>query len=339
LAELGFRTLDEAIGRVDLLDTKDAVNHWKAAGLDLSKVLATPVSYSPDQPRRCTVPQDHGLEDALDRELIEICAPALATGEPVRAQLPVRNVNRAVGTLLGAEVTRKYGGAGLPNGTIDLTFVGSAGQSFAAFLPKGVTLRLEGDSNDYFAKGLSGGQVILRPDRSATLIASDNVIAGNVCLYGATSGEAFISGSVGERFAVRNSGAHAVVEGVGDHGCEYMTGGTVVVIGPTGRNFAAGMSGGIAFLLDCDETRINQEMVSLFGLSQEDETLVHRLLSRHQEETDSKQVEQLLANWPASARRFTKVLPNDYARVLAAQAQAEAEGADVTAAIMAASNG
>jgi glutamate synthase (NADPH/NADH) large chain len=339
LAELGLRTLDEAIGRVDLLDTKDAVDHWKAQGLDLTKILATPVSYSPDQPRHRTISQDHGLDDALDRELIRICSPALESGEPVRAQLSVRNVNRAVGTLLGAEVTRKFGGAGLPSGTIDLTFVGSAGQSFGAFLPKGVTLRLEGDSNDYFAKGLSGGQVILRPDRAAALAAEQNVIAGNVCLYGATSGEAFISGLVGERFAVRNSGAHAVVEGVGDHGCEYMTGGTVVVVGQTGRNFAAGMSGGLAFLLDCQDAKINQEMVSLAPLSDDDEALVHQLLVRHCEETDSLQAQALLTDWPVSAKRFTKVLPTDYARVLAAKAQAEAEGTDVTAAIMAASNG
>ncbi len=339
LAELGFRTLDEAIGRVDLLDTKDAVEHWKAQGLDLTRILATPISYSPGQPLHHTVNQDHGLDDALDRELIAICALALQSGEPVRAQLKVRNVNRAVGTLLGAEVTRKYGGAGLPSGTIDLTFVGSAGQSFGAFLPKGVTLRLEGDTNDYFAKGLSGGHVILRPDRAATFEADQNVIAGNVCLYGATSGEAFISGVVGERFAVRNSGAHAVVEGVGDHGCEYMTGGTVVVVGVTGRNFAAGMSGGLAFLLDCQESRINQEMVSLAPLTEDDELLVHQLLVRHREETDSKKVDELLAAWPTSAKRFTKILPTDYARVLAAKAEAEATGSDITAAIMAASNG
>ena len=339
LALLGFRSLDEAIGRVDLLDTKDAVDHWKAQGLDLGKILAEPESYSPNQPRHRTSSQDHGLDAVLDRELIEISRPALRTGDPVRAQFEIRNVDRTVGTLLGAEVTRKYGGEGLPAGTIDLTFVGSAGQSFGAFLPRGLTLRLEGDANDYVAKGLSGGQVILRPDRRAKFVPQSNVIAGNVCLYGATGGEAFFSGVVGERFAVRNSGAHAVVEGIGDHGCEYMTGGVVVVLGQTGRNFAAGMSGGLAFLYDVNPAAINPEMVSLTKPTSDDLTLIHKLIVRHLEETGSPLAKSLLDDWQQAQSRFTKIFPKDYERVLKAKAMAEANGDDVVAAIMAATSG
>jgi glutamate synthase (NADPH/NADH) large chain len=339
LAELGLRSLDEAIGRVDLLDTKEAIAHWKAQGLDLSRILAEPVSYSTDQTRRHITTQDHGLDVVLDRELIRICEPALRTGDPVRAQFDIRNVDRTVGTLLGAEVTRKYGGNGLPAGTIDLTFIGSAGQSFGAFLPPGITLRLEGDANDYVAKGLSGGQVVVRPDRAAKFKAQSNVIAGNVCLYGATGGEAFISGVVGERFAVRNSGAQAVVEGIGDHGCEYMTGGVVVVLGPTGRNFAAGMSGGLAFLYQAEPKLINQEMVTLTAPTADDLVMIHSLVLRHHEETGSVLAKTLLDDWQNSSAGFTKVFPKDFERVLKAKAEAEAKGEDVVAAIMAASNG
>ena len=247
LAELGFRSLEEAIGRVDALDVAEAVDHWKAAGLDLTPILHQPAyrDVFPDQDPRCTKTQDHGLEKALDNELVALAEDALERGEPVRAALAVRNVNRTVGTILGHEVTKRYAGAGLPDDTIDLTLTGSAGQSFGAFVPRGITLRLEGDANDYLGKGLSGGRIIVRPDRSATFKAEEQIIAGNVIAYGATSGEIFLRGQVGERFCVRNSGVTAVVEGVGDHGCEYMTGGRAVILGPTGRNFAAGMSGGV----------------------------------------------------------------------------------------------
>ena len=241
------------------------MDHWKAAGLDLTPILHQPAyrDVFPDQDPRCTKTQDHGLEKALDNELVALAEDALERGEPVRAALAVRNVNRTVGTILGHEVTKRYGGAGLPDDTIDLTLTGSAGQSFGAFVPRGITLRLEGDANDYLGKGLSGGRIIVRPDRAATFKAEEQIIAGNVIAYGATSGEIFLRGSVGERFCVRNSGVTAVVEGVGDHGCEYMTGGRAVVLGPTGRNFAAGMSGGYAFVLDLDEGRVNPELVEL----------------------------------------------------------------------------
>ncbi|MCW2606577.1 MAG: gltB, partial [Frankiales bacterium] len=255
LAGLGFRTLQEAIGHAEVLDTQHAVEHWKASGLDLTPVLHVPDLTAGSSLVRTGV-QDHGLQHALDNTLIQLSEDALSNGVPVRLELPVRNVNRTVGTMLGAEVTRRWGGKGLPDGTIDITFTGSAGQSFGAFLPKGVTLRLEGDGNDYVGKGLSGGRVVVRPDRSATFAAEDNVIAGNTLLYGATGGSLFVRGIVGERFCVRNSGATAVVEGVGDHACEYMTGGRVAILGVTGRNVAAGMSGGVAFLLDCDARKV-----------------------------------------------------------------------------------
>jgi len=337
LAALGFRTLAEAVGHAELLDTRAAVEHWKAAGLDLTPVFHVP-DVAADAPRRNTTSQDHGLDKALDNELIALAAPALERGEPVRAALAVRNVNRTVGTMLGSEVSRRFGAAGLPDGLIDITFTGSAGQSFGAFLPSGITLRLEGDSNDYVGKGLSGGRVVVRPDRSATFTAEHNVIAGNVIGYGATSGELFLRGVVGERFCVRNSGATAVVEGVGDHGCEYMTGGLVVVLGPTGRNFAAGMSGGVAYLLDAQGPRINPEMVDLLRLDDDDVAVVRDLVVRHHEETGSSVAEALLAD-PSFSARFTKVMPRDYARVLAARAAAEREGRDVQLAIMEASRG
>ncbi|GAA2757018.1 glutamate synthase large subunit [Actinopolymorpha rutila] len=338
LAELGFASIDEAVGHAEILDVAQAVEHWKAAGLDLRPILTVPEL--PDgTPRRCVTNQDHGLEKALDNHLIEISRDALDRGEPVRAQLPIRNVNRTVGTMLGHELTKKYGGEGLPHDTIDLTLVGSAGQSLGAFLPQGITLRLEGDANDYLAKGLSGGRIIVRPDRAATLVAEDNIIAGNVIAYGATAGQVFLRGKVGERFCVRNSGATAVVEGVGDHGCEYMTGGVVVVLGATGRNFAAGMSGGVAFVLDLDQRRVNSEMVELEPLTEEDRDLVHSLVSAHQEETGSPVAEALLSDWEATLDRFVKVMPKDYKRVLQARARAFAEGRDVDQAIMEAAHG
>jgi glutamate synthase (NADPH/NADH) large chain len=285
-----------------------------------------------DAPRRQTTMQDHGLAKALDNELIALSVDALERGEPVRARLAIRNVNRTVGTMLGSEITRRYGGGGLPDGTVDITFTGSAGQSFGAFLPHGVTLRLEGDSNDYVGKGLSGGRVIVRPHREAILVAEENVIAGNVIGYGATSGEIYIRGVVGERCCVRNSGATVVVEGVGDHGAEYMTGGRVVVLGATGRNFAAGMSGGVAFLLDANTGRVNTEMVDLLPLDDDDVATVRDLLARHHEETDSPVAAALLTGDVAA--RFTKVMPRDYARVLAAMAAAERDGRDVLLAVM-----
>jgi len=335
LAGLGFRSLAEAVGHVEVLDTRRAIEHWKASGLDLSPVL-----HLPDLPegaaRSCTLTQDHGLVGQLDETLIARCDGAIERGTPVRLELAVRNVNRTVGTRLGAEVTRAHGGKGLPDGTIDVTLHGSAGQSFGAFLPRGITLRLEGDANDYVGKGLSGGRLVVRPDRTATFPAQDNVIAGNVLLYGATAGTLLVRGVVGERFAVRNSGATAVVEGVGDHACEYMTGGRVAILGRTGRNIAAGMSGGVAYVLDLDESKVNREMVELESLEIGDRETLREMLAEHVAETDSPVAAELLdasTDWVA---RFTKVMPRDYKLVLAAMEQARSTGADVDAAVMAA---
>ena len=336
LARLGFRSLEEAVGQAELLDTREAIEHWKASGLDLSPVLHVP-TLPEHEVRHHAVDQDHGLEGALDNELIDLCAPALERREPIRARLPIRNVNRTVGTMLGSRVTRLHGGDGLADGTIDLTFNGSAGQSFGAFLPRGITLRLEGDANDYLGKGLSGGRLVVRPDRAAPFAAEDNIIAGNVIGYGATAGEAFVRGRVGERCAVRNSGATFVVEGVGDHGCEYMTGGTVVVLGSTGRNFAAGMSGGTAYLLDLRPERVNAEMVELERLTPADEDIVRDLLRRHAEETDSPVAAGLLSQWDPS--RFTKIMPVDYKRALEAGRRAQEEGRDPAEAVMEAARG
>jgi glutamate synthase (NADPH/NADH) large chain len=342
LAALGFRSLDEAVGQVESLDVTRAVDHWKASGLDLSPILHVP-ALPGGAPRRCTTEQDHGLAKALDNDLVALAADALERGDPVRAQVPVRNVNRTVGTMLGHEVTKRYGGAGLPDGTIDITLTGSGGQSFGAFLPRGVTLRLEGDTNDYLGKGLSGGRLVVRPDRRAPFVAEANVVAGNVIAYGATAGEIFLRGVVGERFAVRNSGATLVVEGTGDHACEYMTGGTVVVLGSVGRNVAAGMSGGVAYVLDLPEHRVNREMVDLEPVGADGAALLHDLLRRHHEETGSPVAERLLADWAADAgtvlARFTTIMPKDYKRVLAARAAAEREGRDVLDAIMEAARG
>jgi glutamate synthase (NADPH/NADH) large chain len=325
LAELGFRSIDEAIGHAEMLDVTRAVDHWKASGLDLAPILHVP-ALPEGAARHNTTGQDHGLDKALDNKLVEIAADALERGEPVRAQIEIRNVNRTVGTILGHEVTKRYKGDGLPDGTIDITFTGSAGQSFGAFVPRGITLRLEGDANDYVGKGLSGGRIVVRPDRSASFEAEDQIIAGNVIGYGATSGEIFLRGQVGERFCVRNSGAVAVVEGVGDHGCEYMTGGLVVVLGPTGRNFAAGMSGGVAFVLDLDQGRVNPELVELRPVDGDAAEELEALVRRHLEETDSAVAAQLLDDWPASLQRFTEVMPSDFKRVLEAKAEALEEG-------------
>ncbi len=333
LAELGFRTIDEAIGHAEVLDVQPAVEHWKAKGLDLSPILFVPELPS-GAARRGVVKQDHGLEKALDNKLIELAAPALTEGLSVRAEIEVRNDNRSVGAMLGGEVTRRYGGAGLPEDTISLTLRGTGGQSFGAFLPRGVTLRLIGDTNDYVAKGLSGGRVIVRPDETAPFVAEDNIIAGNTILYGATAGELFLRGRAGERFAVRNSGGQAVVEGVGDHGCEYMTGGTVVVLGQIGRNFAAGMSGGTAFVLDLSPTRVNPELVDLTPLTDEEQETLRTLVEKHAAETGSAVAERLLKDWPAAVERFTAVVPRDYKRVMELIRTAEAAGRNVDEAVM-----
>ncbi|RZS82870.1 glutamate synthase (NADH) large subunit [Motilibacter rhizosphaerae] len=338
LAELGFRSIEEAVGHAEVLDTTAAVEHWKAAGLDL-----TPLLHVPDLPEgtalRNTTKQDHGLDRALDHVLIAAASEALESATPVRIEHTVRNVNRTVGTMLGHEITKRYGGAGLPEDTVVVALTGSAGQSFGAFAPRGLTLRLHGDANDYVGKGLSGGRIVVRPDAAAPFVAERNTIAGNVTLYGATAGEVFLSGLVGERFCVRNSGATAVVEGVGDHACEYMTGGTAVVLGPTGRNLAAGMSGGVAYVLDLREERVNREMVDLEPLDAEDGDLLRLLVTRHREETGSAVALRLLTDWDAALARFTKVMPRDYKRVLEARARALAEGLDADAVVMEAARG
>jgi glutamate synthase (NADPH/NADH) large chain len=336
LASLGFRTLEEAIGQVEYLDTRDAVAHWKASGLDLSPLLKAPLFAGS---RKNTSVQDHGLAAALDNKLIELAQPALTQGEQVRIELPVGNVNRTVGTMLGAEITRAYGGAGLPENTIEVSFHGSAGQSLGAFIPKGLTLRLYGDANDYVGKGLSGGRVIVQPDEKATFKSHENVIAGNVIGYGSTSGEIFIRGMVGERFCVRNSGATAVVEGVGDHGCEYMTGGVAVVLGSTGRNFGAGMSGGVAYVLDLDPRLVNPDMVDVIELDAMRNTQIKEIISKFHAETGSEVAHELLGDWANQSKRISLVMPRDYARVLAAMERAEREGLDVDQEVMEATRG
>jgi glutamate synthase (ferredoxin) len=347
MAQLGFRTFDEMVGHSERLEMKRAIDHWKAHSLDFSRIL-----FQPQVPkttlRTCQIGQEHKIEESLDATtLIPLCKPALKRGEKVEADLPIRNVNRVVGTTLGSEVTRRYGGAGLPEDTIKLHFRGSAGQSFGAFMPNGLTLTLEGDANDYLGKGLSGGKIILFPPRESKFVAEDNIITGNVAFYGATSGELYIRGIAGERFGVRNSGATAVVEGVGDHGCEYMTGGKVVIIGKTGRNFAAGMSGGVAYILDESgeggaagggfERVCNKEMVQLFPLSDPDEAAQIRvLLERHLEYTGSSRAKALLDDWQTTVHRFIRVVPNDYRRVIEAQARMRANGMSQDEAEMAA---
>jgi glutamate synthase (NADPH/NADH) large chain len=341
LAALGLRSLDEAIGRVDLLDTVEAVRHWKASGLDLGPVLAPADSTYPIAPRQVRE-QDHGLEQALDHKFLAACEPAVAEGTPVAVELKISNVDRTVGTLLGSEISRRRGGKGLPDDTINLTFHGSAGQSFGAFLPRGVTMRLFGDANDYFGKGLSGGRLVVRPPEGSPFAAEEQIIAGNVILYGATGGEVFIRGQVGERFCVRNSGAVAVVEGVGDHGCEYMTGGRVVVLGPTGRNFGAGMSGGVAYVHDPDRTfgrRFNPEMVDLEPLGPDDREWLVEIVGRHRDETGSAVAERLLGRWASTLEDMVKVMPRDYRRVLEATARAAEAGVSVDEAVMAAAHG
>ncbi len=322
MAELGFRTIDEMIGRTDLLETSKAVSHWKAKGVDLAPLLYQP-NVDASVGRRCTTSQDHGLELSLDmKELLKAAQPALENGTNVTGTFPIYNINRVVGTILGSEVTRKYGAKGLPEDTINFHFVGSAGQSFGAFVPKGMTLTLEGDANDYVGKGLSGGKIAVYPSAKSTFVAEENIIIGNVAFYGATNGEAYIRGVAGERFCVRNSGVHVVVEGVGDHGCEYMTGGKVVVLGKTGRNFAAGMSGGIAYVLDSDNdlaVRTNFEMVTLERLSEQDADEiagVKEMIEKQVKYTNSSNAQNILDNWNAYVTKFVKVIPKDYQRML-----------------------
>ncbi len=344
LAALGFRSIAEAVGHAEILDTAAAVEHWKASSLDLSPILEMPVVAEGDA-MLCVAAQDHGLDRALDQTLIALCEGALEDARPVHLELPIRNVNRTVGTMLGSELTRRYGGEGLADDTITVDFTGSAGQSFGAFVPRGITLRLEGDANDYFGKGLSGGRLVLFPNRHSTFVAEENIIAGNVALYGATSGEALIRGVVGERFCVRNSGAVAVVEGVGDHGCEYMTGGRVVVLGSTGRNFGAGMSGGIAYVHDpmgVFPSLVNYEMVDLEHLDGADAAFLLDIVTKHATETDSAVAKRLLDEWDDTLTHFHKVMPKDFKRVL--EVMREAEELDISesetlARVMAASHG
>ena len=328
MASLGFRSFDDMIGRAECLDVEPATNHWKAKGLDLGPVLFVP-DVPGDIARRNTCKQDAGLASVKDHQLIAAARPALERRVPVEFAMPIRNTDRTTGTMLGYEVTKRFGGAGLPDDTIRVNFTGSAGQSFGAFVPRGITLALEGEANDFFGKGLSGGRLIVRPPANAAFAAEENVIIGNVALYGATSGEAFVSGVAGERFAVRNSGAHTVVEGIGDHGCEYMTGGRVIVLGPTGRNFAAGMSGGIAYVLDTDGSfalNCNIEMVDLERLGQPDDVaLVRGLIARHVELTGSAIGRRLLEVWGATLHQFVVVMPRDFKRVTAAEAKARSE--------------
>jgi len=343
MAQLGFRTVNEMIGQVDKLDVRKAIDHWKAQGLDFSKILykAEP---RPGDEIYCINKQDHALDKSLDMTtIVPLCKEALEDKKPLDIILPILNTNRTVGTILGYHITKKYGAEGLPEDTINIHFNGSAGMSFGAFVPKGVTLTLEGDANDYLGKGLSGGKIIVYPPRHSTFVPEENILVGNVLLYGATQGEAYFRGLAGERFCVRNSGVSTVVEGIGDHGCEYMTGGRVVVIGHTGRNFAAGMSGGIAYVLDEQgdfDIRCNQGMVDLDALEdEEDLIIVKTLLTKHVDYTQSTVARNILDHWGKYQSKFIKVMPKDYKRVLAAIKKAKADGTSVDEAVMEAAHG
>ena len=329
MAQLGVRTINELIGRTDLLH-QAKTDHWKAKYLDLSPILEKPDA-DPDIGRYCQIEQDHGLENAVDNQvLLELCEPALKDGSKVRAKFDIKNTNRVVGTILGSEITRRFGPDGLPEDTVDITFEGSAGQSFAAFTPPGITFRLEGDANDYFGKGLCGSKLIVYPRKGSTFKAEDNIIIGNVSFYGATNGQAFIRGQAGERFCVRNSGVSAVVEGVGDHGCEYMTGGMAVILGKTGRNFAAGMSGGIAYVLDEDgdfHIRCNPELVDLEPVqNREDIEELKSMIAKHADYTESSVAQHILVHWDDMLPKFVKVFPKPYKRILSAYQTAQQEG-------------
>jgi len=335
LANLGFRRLDDVIGRADLLDAYPALEHWKAQSLDLAPILFTPDQATDHARVRTRSLQPHPATD-LDTKLLEVAEPALTSGREINATVAIGNTDRAVGTRLGYEVTVRYGGKGLPDNTIDLTLRGTAGQSLGAFTPRGITLRLFGDANDYVGNGLSGARIVLRPDPAASFAAENNVIIGNTTLYGATAGELFCRGRAGERFAVRNSGAVAVVEGIGDHGCEYMTGGIVIVLGSIGRNFAAGMSGGVAYGYQLEVRRVNSEFVELTPLSESDVEVVHTWVSRHVDETESKLARRILAEWETAQRRFTRIMPREYLKMTSVIADAQANDRDVDAAVMAA---
>ncbi len=330
MAKMGFRTMNEMIGRVDKLEMKPAIEHWKARGLDFSSIL-----YNPEVPgrigRRCTISQDHGLQDALDHKLIDLAKDAIENGTPADFKMPIRNVHRTVGAMLSGEIARRHGSKGLPDDSIHIHLTGSAGQSFGAFLAKGVTLTLQGDANDYVGKGLSGGTIVVFPPKTSSFLPEKNILIGNTVLYGATAGEAYFNGMAGERFAVRNSGATAVVEGVGDHGCEYMTNGTVVILGGTGRNFAAGMSGGIAYVFDedgefaanrCNTTGVDLEPV----FDQEDITLLQQLIQQHVEVTGSPRGKWMLEYWADMLPKFVKVFPHEFKRVLGVQRKKNEQG-------------
>jgi glutamate synthase (ferredoxin) len=340
MAQLGFRTIEEMIGRTDRLEAKKAVEHWKAKGLDFSNILYQP-DVGPEIGRFCSMKQDHGIDRSLDiTTLLDLARPAIEKGEKVVAELPLRNVNRVTGTITSGEITKKYGAKGLPEDTIKFKFTGSAGQSFGAFVTRGMTLSIEGDANDYFGKGLSGGKLIVYPPANATFKAEENMIVGNVAFYGASAGEAYIRGLAGERFAVRNSGVTVVVEGVGDNGCEYMTGGNVVVLGRAGRNFGAGMSGGIGYVLD--ETadfakRVNTQMVAVEKLENPKEiSALRAMIQKHLDYTKSERAKAVLADWDKFVPKFVKVMPNDYKRMLACIERAQAQGLTGDEAIMAA---
>jgi glutamate synthase domain-containing protein 3 len=323
MAELGVRKVDELVGRTELLELNDSILPWKAKEIDYSKIL-----YQPEGKKICSMAQDHGIDKVLDRRLIEACKPALEKGEPVSSEFVIRNSDRTTGAMLSGEVCKKYGEEGLPEETIRLKFKGVAGQSFGAWLAKGITFELEGLANDYVGKGISGGRIIIYPNHLTTYLPETNIIIGNTVFYGAIDGEAYIRGAAGERFCIRNSGLYAVVEGLGDHGCEYMTGGRVVVLGKTGRNFAAGMSGGIAYVYNKDgdfEERCNQEMVLLEKLLTEDEVTVRQLLEKHHQCTGSPLAAKILDNFMQEKRKFVKVMPIEYKRVLLETAMDEEE--------------
>jgi len=338
MAGLGFRKFDDMVGRADRLSCRKAIDHWKAQGLDFSAVFAPPAMekvpgtlserfLAPFPPLRCIRPQTDRLKNHLDWKILEKIGPSIETGKPTRLEMPIRNIHRAVGTIISSRIVRRWGGAGLPDGAIELAFTGSAGQSFGAFLAPGVTMQLSGEANDYLGKGLSGGRIVVITPPGSTFDPKENIIVGNTLLYGATSGEAFINGLAGERFAVRNSGARAVVEGLGDHGCEYMTAGVVVVIGRTGRNFAAGMSGGLAYVLDENQlfdTLCNLDMVELESIHQaEDQRVIQDLVGRHYQWTGSAQAKRILDNWREMSGKFVKVMPIDYRKALEKMRQYE----------------
>jgi glutamate synthase domain-containing protein 3 len=332
MADLGFRKVSEMVGRVDVLEARQAVDHWKAKGLDLSKLLAMPPRAN-EVAVYCREEQDHGLHLALDHQLIALAQPAIEHKRPVEIDLPISNSNRTVGAMLSGKVAKKHGEEGLPPETINVHFTGSAGQSFGAFLSKGISIRLDGDANDYMGKGMAGGSIVVCPPPGADFVPEDNIIIGNVALYGATGGDVFILGRAGERFCVRNSGVRAVVEGVGDHGCEYMTGGVVVVLGSTGRNFAAGMSGGIAFVNDPHDDfriRFNSGMADLELVTDlEDIATLRQMIQEHHKTTGSRPAKAILDDWDQALPRFKKIMPRDYRRVLEERKMRDAELAPV----------